>query len=326
MRDDHCSMAASKRTMIVAFAALYVIWGSTYLGIKFSIETIPPFLMAGARFVLAGMIMYAIAWSQGSLLRRSGCEGRIGKSTWANWRTSFIIGACLLLGGNGGVTISEQYIDSGLAALIVAIVPIYITLLGWATGMAPRPTSIMWMGLAGGFVGVGILFGPGLHLHSPGDRNPVIGISILLFTSFLWSAGSLYSRTAKHAASSFLTAAQQMICGGLLLLLAGIVTGEKRQLHPASMSILSMASFVYLVIIGAVVGYTAYIWLLRHCDPAKVATYAYVNPIVAVFLGAAFAGETLSMRTLVAAGLIIGSVAIVITAQQLRARVAPAFS
>ena len=149
-------MAAPKKTLvIIAFAALYVIWGSTYLGIKFSIETIPPFLMAGARFVLAGMIMYAIAWSQG-----------IGKSTWANWRTSFIIGACLLLGGNGGVTISEQYIDSGLAALIVAIVPIYIVLLGWATGMAPRPTPIMWMGLAGGFVGVGILFGPGLHLHS----------------------------------------------------------------------------------------------------------------------------------------------------------------
>ena len=115
-------MARPKKTLvIIAFAALYVIWGSTYLGIKFSIETIPPFLMAGARFVLAGVIMYAIAWSQG-----------IGKSTWANWRTSFIIGACLLLGGNGGVTISEQYIDSGLAALIVAIVPIYIVLLGWA--------------------------------------------------------------------------------------------------------------------------------------------------------------------------------------------------
>ena len=149
-------MAAPKKTLvIVAFAALYVIWGSTYLGIKFSIETIPPFLMAGARFVLAGMIMYAIAWSQG-----------IGKSTWANWRTSFVIGACLLLGGNGGVTISEQYIDSGLAALVVAIVPIYIVLLGWVTGMARRPTPIMWMGLAGGFVGVGILFGPGLHFHS----------------------------------------------------------------------------------------------------------------------------------------------------------------
>src|SRR5882762_1329251 len=323
MRHCHSSMAAPKRSLvIIAFAALYVIWGSTYLGIKFSIETIPPFLMAGARFVLAGMIMYAIAWSQGSLLRRSDCEGRIGKSTWANWRTSFIIGACLLLGGNGGVTISEQYIDSGLAALVVAIVPIYIVLLGWATGMAPRPTPVMWMGLAGGFVGVGTLFGSGLHLHSSGGRNPVIGISILLVTSFIWSAGSIYSRVAKHAASPFLTAAQQMICGGILLLLVGVVTGELPRFHPSSISILSFGSFVYLVLIGAVVGYTAYIWLLRHCDPAKVATYAYVNPIVAVLLGTFFAGETLTVRTLVAAALIIGSVAVVIMAQQMKPKAA----
>ncbi len=259
--------------------------------------------------------MYAIAWSQG-----------IGKSNWANWRTSLIIGACLLLCGNGGVTISEQYIDSGLAALVVAIVPIYIVLLGWMTGMARRPTPIMWMGLAGGFVGVGILFGPGFRLHSAGGRNPAIGISILLVTSFIWSAGSLYSREAKHAPSPFLTAAQQMICGGSLLLLAGIVTGEIPQFHPRSISLLSLGSFVYLVIIGAVVGYTAYIWLLRHCDPAKVATYAYVNPIVAVLLGTAFAGEKVSARTLVAAALIIGSVALIITAQQLRTRAEPEMS
>jgi drug/metabolite transporter (DMT)-like permease len=307
-------MATSKRTtVIVAFAALYVIWGSTYLGIKFSIETIPPFLMAGARFVLAGMIMYAIAWSQG-----------IGKSTWANWRTSFIIGACLLLGGNGGVTISEQYIDSGLAALIVAIVPIYIVLLGWMTGMAPKPTPIMWLALVGGFVGVGTLFGPALHFSSNDARHPAIGISILLVSSFIWSVGSLYSRVAKHAASPFLTAAQQMLCGGMLLLFVGIATGELRRLHPGSISMLSLGSFIYLVIIGAVVGYTAYIWLLRHCEPAKVATYAYVNPIVAVLLGTFFAGETVTARMLIAAVLIIGSVALIITAQQLRARVEPA--
>src|SRR6266498_2577275 len=311
MRHCHSSMVAPKKALvIIAFAALYMIWGSTYLGIRFAIETIPPFLMAGARFVLAGMIMYAIAWSQGSLLRRSGCEGRIGKSTWANWRTSFVIGACLLLGGNGGVTISEQYIDSGLAALIVAIVPIYIVVLGWAAGIAPRPTPIVWLGLVGGFVGVGILLGPALRLSSNGGRHSAIGMSILLVSSFVWSAGSLYSRTAKHAASPFLTAAQQMLCGGLLLLLASFATGETRHFYPNSMSILSLASFAYLVLIGAVIGYTAYIWLLRHCDPAKVATYAYVNPIVAVLLGAAFAGETLTMRTLVAGVLIIGSVEI----------------
>jgi drug/metabolite transporter (DMT)-like permease len=303
-------MPAPKRTqVIIAFAALYLIWGSTFLGIRFAIETIPPFLMAGARFMLAGVIMYAIAWSQG-----------IGKSSWANWRTSLIIGACLLLAGNGGVTISEEHIDSGLAAVVVAIVPIYIVLMGWATGMAPRPTPIVWVALAGGFLGVGILFGPALHFHSTG-RNPAIGISILLVSTFIWSAGSLYSRIAKHAASPFLTAAQQMICGGMLLLIAGIATGEVPYFHAGSISILSLASFVYLALIGAVVGYTAYIWLLRHCEPAKVATYAYVNPIVAVLLGTLFAGETLTVRTLIAAGLIIGSVALVITAQQLRARV-----
>jgi len=316
MADCHFFMLApTKIWIIIAFAALYLIWGSTYLGIRFAIETIPPFLMAGTRFLIAGVIMYAIAWSQG-----------IGKSTWRNWRTSLIIGACLLLGGNGGVTMSEKYIDSGLAALIVAIVPIYIVVLGWATGMAPRPIPILWLGLVGGFIGVGILLGPALRFSSNDGRHPAIGMSILLVSSFIWSAGSLYSRTARHVASPFLTAAQQMLCGGLLLLFAGVVTGETRRFHPNSMSILSVASFVYLVIIGAVVGYTAYIWLLRHCDPAKVATYAYVNPIVAVLLGTAFAGETLTVRMLIAAALIIGSVALVITAQQLRLRAEPQIS
>src|SRR5215813_13287009 len=139
MRDDHCFMPVPKRTLvIIAFAALYLIWGSTYLGIRFAIESIPPFLMAGARFLLAGMIMSAIAWSQG-----------IGKSTWANWRVSLVVGACLLLAGNGGVTIAEQYIDTGLAALIVAIVPIYIVILGWATGTAPKPAPIVCIRLVG---------------------------------------------------------------------------------------------------------------------------------------------------------------------------------
>ena len=305
--------APTRVRIIVAFAALYLVWGSTYLGIRFAIETIPPFLMAGARFLLAGAIMFAIAWLQGAY-----------KSSWANWRVSLVVGACLLLAGNGGVTISEQYIDTGLAALIVAIVPIYIVILSWVTGMAPRPAPIIGLGLVGGFVGVGVLLGPALRFPSNGGPHPAIGMSILLVSSFIWSAGSLYSRSAKHAASPFLTAAQQMLCGGLLLLLTGILTGEMRRFHPGSVSILSLASFVYLVIIGAVVGYTAYIWLLRHCDPAKVATYAYVNPIVAVLLGAAFAGETVTPRVLIAAALIIGSVAIVITAQQLKARAEPA--
>ncbi len=304
-------MAVPRKIQIVsAFAALYLIWGSTYLGILFAIQSIPPFLMAGARFLLAGLVMFAIARTQGPL-----------RSTWAEWRTSLIVGACLLLGGNGGVTLSEKFIESGLASLIVATVPIYITLLGWLSGMTPRPAPIVWVGLAGGFLGVAILLGPALRFS--GSGRPAIGMSILLLSSFIWSAGSLYSRTVKHAASPFLGAAQQMFCGGLLLMLVGLFAGESKKFHPGNITTLSLGAFAYLVLIGAIVGYTAYFWLLRHCDPAKVATYAYVNPIVAVLLGALFAHEAVTLRTLLAATLIIGSVALIITIQQLKAKTLP---
>lgn len=293
--------------IIAAFAALYVIWGSTYLAIFFAIQSIPPFLMAGARFFLAGVIMLAIARLQGPL-----------KSTWSDWRTSLIIGACLLLAGNGGVTISEKFIETGLASLMVATVPIYMILLGWLFGMSPRPGGIVWLGLAGGFVGVAMLLGPELRISN--GSHAAIGMSILLVTSFIWSAGSLYSRSAKHVASPFFAAAQQMICGGLLLLLVGLCAGEAGNFDPAKITSLSLGAFAYLVLIGAIVGYTAYFWLLRNCDPAKVATYAYVNPVVAVLLGTMFAHEILTMRTVLAAVLIIGSVALIITIQQLRSK------
>src|SRR5437588_7503233 len=156
-------MTAPRRIEIVAaFAALYVIWGSTYLAIFFAIQSIPPFLMAGARFFLAGLIMLVIARLQGPL-----------KSTWPDWRTSLVMGACLLLGGNGGVTISEKFIETGLASLIVATVPIYITLLGWLFGMTPRPSGIVWLGLAGGFWGVGVLLGPALRFSGGANTHPL---------------------------------------------------------------------------------------------------------------------------------------------------------
>src|SRR5438132_249794 len=304
-------MAVSGRIQVIAaFAALYLIWGSTYLAILFAFQSFPPFFMACARFRFAGLIMFAIARIQVPL-----------RSTSAEWRTALIVGACLLLGGNGGVTLSEKFIESGLASLIVATVPIYITLLGWLSGMTPRPAPIVWVGLAGGFLGVAILLGPALRFSDSG--RPAIGMSILLLSSFIWSAGSLYSRTVKHAASPFLGAAQQMFCGGLLLMLVGSFVGEPRNFHPGNITALSLGAFAYLVIIGAIVGYTAYFWLLRHCDPAKVATYAYVNPIVAVLLGALFANETLNLQTLLAATLIIGSVALIITMQQLGAKAVP---
>src|SRR5205809_5881160 len=172
-------MTAQRKVLIIAnFAALYLTWGSTYPGILIAIQSTPPFLMAGARFFLAGLIMFAVARTQGPL-----------RSTWAEWRTALIVGACLLLGGNGGVTLSEKFIESGLASLIVATVPIYITLLGWLAGMTPRPQPIVWVGLAGGFLGVAILLGPALRLSASG--HPAIGMSILLLSSFIWSAGLL---------------------------------------------------------------------------------------------------------------------------------------
>ena len=302
----------SKFAILSAFAALYLIWGSTYLAILFAIDTIPPLLMAGTRFLLAGSIMFAIARWQGA-----------PKGSLANWRTALIVGSCLLLGGNGGVTLAEQYVSSGLASVMVATVPIYIALLAWWSGSAPKPTPLIWLGLAGGFAGVAILLWPALRPSPDEQSHAGLGMLILLCSSFIWSAGSIYSRQSKSAAPPLLLAGQQMLCGGALLTLAGFIMGEHYRFDASRISLLSLGSFAYLVIIGALIGYTAYIFLLRHCDPSKVATYAYVNPIVAVILGAIFAGETLSARAMLAAGLIIGSVALVITVQQSKAKPVP---
>jgi len=296
-----------KIAILAAFAALYLIWGSTYLGILFAIQSIPPLLMAGSRFLIAGIILYAGA-------RLSG----VPPSPRADWRTALIVGACLLLGGNGGVTLAEQYVPSGIAALLVATVPIYIALLSWLFGMSKRPSALTWVGLAGGFAGVGVLLGPALRFSTVSESpHAWIGMTILLCSSLIWSAGSLYSRAAKNAPSPFLAAGQQMLCGGALLLIAGIARGELQHFDPRAITTQSLVAFVYLILIGGIIGYVSYAWLLRYCDPAKVATYAYVNPIVAVLLGALFANETLSLRTLVAAGLIVGSVAVVIMAQRM---------
>ena len=294
----------SRPAIIAAFASIYVIWGSTYLGILLAIRSIPPLLMAGTRFFCAGAILYLAARLSGAARSRA-----------IEWRTALIVGACLLLGGNGGVTLAEQYVPSGLAALLVATVPLYIVLLSWLLGITGKPRPMTMLGLAGGFLGVGVLILPALR--SSGESaspHAWIGMSILLFSSFIWSAGSLYSRSAQGAASPFLAAGQQMLCGGTLLLLAGLARGELPQLQLAHISMVSLGAFVYLVLIGGIVGYASYAWLLRHCDPAQVATYAYVNPVVAVLLGAVFAGEKLSLLTAIAATIIVSSVALVITA------------
>ena len=302
----------SRAKIIAAFASVYLIWGSTYLGILFAIRSIPPLLMAGTRFLCAGAILYLAA-------RLSGAA----RSRPIEWRTALIVGACLLLGGNGGVTLAEQYVPSGLAALLVATVPLYVVLLSWLFGMTGRPRPMTMLGLAGGFLGVGVLIAPALRSGTNASPHAWIGMLILLFSSFIWSAGSLYSRQAKNAASPFLAAGQQMLCGGALLLLAGLTRGELPRFQMTQISMVSLGAFVYLVLIGGIIGYASYAWLLRHCDPAKVATYAYVNPVVAVLLGAVFAGEKLSLLTAIAATIIISSVALVITAGRRRAAPTP---
>lgn len=302
-----------KLTIVAAFVALYTIWGSTFLGILFAIRSIPPLLMAGARFSLAGLLMLVIARIQGPI-----------KSSVAEWRTAFVVGACLLFCGNGSITVAEQWVPSGLASLLVATVPIYITLLAWLSGSSPRPRSVVLAGLAGGFLGVGILVGPALFAPAAaGSRHAGLGMLIMLLGSLVWSIGSLYSRSARASAPPFLSSAQTMLCGGGLMLVAGVFGGELRDFHPDKISALSLGAFAYLVFIGAIVGYTAFIFLMRHCDAAKVATYAYVNPVVAVLLGATFAGETLTGRTALAGAIILGSVALVITAPQPKRKIVP---
>jgi len=296
--------------VILAFAALYLIWGSTYLGILLAIQAIPPLLMAGSRFFLAGVIMLGIAHWQGA-----------PRSSFAEWRSAFMVGACLLFFGNGGVTIAEQWVPTGLASLLVATVPIYIALLDWLSGSAPRPGLLVLLGLAGGFVGIGILVGP-VWLSTPAARGEHVGAGmlILLFGSLVWSIGSLYSRRIPTSASPLFFSGQTMLSGGALMFIVGLLIGEGRDFDYQKIDPVSLGAFAYLVLIGAIVGYTAYIWLLRHCDPAKVATYAYVNPVVAVLLGTFFAGERLSSRTAFAAAIIIGSVALVISAPRPRSK------
>jgi drug/metabolite transporter (DMT)-like permease len=301
------SRSPRKLTIVAAYAALYTVWGSTFLGILFAIQSIPPLLMAGTRFFLAGLVMLMIARLQ-----------RRATSCFAEWRTAFVVGACLLLCGNGGITVAELWVPTGLTSLLVATVPIYIALLSWLTGGGSRPGPRLLLGLVGGFLGVGILVGPALASSSNGSPHAGLGIGILLTGSLVWSIGSIYSQRARSSAPPFLSSAQTMLCGGGLLLAAGLLRGEGHALHLDRISALSFGALLYLIFVGAIIGYTSFIFLMRHCDAAKVATYAYVNPVVAVLLGAFFAGETLTGRMVLAGCIILGSVALVVSSQEPR--------
>ena len=296
--------------IIVAFAAIYLIWGSTYLAIRFAIETIPPYFMGGARFLIAGGVLYAV-------LRWRGVKA----PSRAQWRAALIVGGLLLWGGNGGVIVAEQYVPSSLAALIVAMVPLWMVLLNWGWGDRIRPSVGMMLGVGLGLVGIALIAAPG-QAAGEGAVNP-FGLLILILASLSWSIGSLYSRKASLPSNALLSTAMEMLAGGIFMMIAGLLSGQSAQIQLDHISLLSLTALGYLVVFGSLVGFTAYVWLLKVSTPARVSTYAFVNPVVAVFLGWMLAGEELSPRMLAAAAVIIVAV-MLITLNQSVARPKPA--
>ena len=283
--------------IVAAFLAVYIIWGSTYFAIKVAIQTIPPFLMAGARFLVAGALVF------GWLLLRGAARPKL-----VHWRSALILGGLLLFAGNGGVTWAERYIPSGLAALIVAMVPIYVALLDWLRPGGVRPTALRIVGLVIGFAGVALLIGP---LATGGFSPALFAAFVPLVGSLCWAAGTLYARSAKLPSNPLVGTGMEMLLGGVLLTALGLALGEGSQIHPENFSLDSLLAFGFLVIFGSIIAFTSYIWLLGKVNPGRVSTYAYVNPVVAVFLGWAFAGEEVTGRTLIAAAVILLAVMII---------------
>lgn len=300
------STPPSRLLIVAAFAAIYIVWGSTYLAIRFAIETLPPFMMAGMRFLIAGTMMYAY-------LRGRGAQ----KPTASNWRSAGLVGCLMLLGGNGLVCWAEQYVASGLAALLIATVPLWMVTLDFVFYRGPRPTPAIALGLILGIVGIFMLIGPsdigGKPIHTTG------GI-VLLLACVLWSVGSLHARRVDLPKSTTMSASLQMIVAGVVFFIVAAVAGEWRGFDFAEVTVKSWLSLLYLVVFGAILALTAYNFLLQNCSPKNVATYAYVNPVIAVILGAWLANETLSPRTLFAALIIIGSVVLITYSQRPRTK------
>ena len=289
--------------LIAAFAAVYLVWGSTYLAIRFAVETLPPLLMAGARFVIAGALL--LAWSM--------ARGRAVRPNRTDWLTGLIGGSLLLVGGNGGVVWAEQRVPSGITALLVAVVPVWMVLLDWMRPHGRRPPALVFVGLGLGLGGLALLVGmDSLHGHGSVDAT---GAAVLVLASLFWAAGSLYTKHAPRGSSGLNGSATQMLAGGGVLLLAAACSGELSQLDLAHASLRSLLGFLYLVTFGSLIGFTAYIYVLAHTSAAKASTYAYVNPVVAVFLGWALASEPVTARTVLAAGVILSGVAIITLAR-----------
>lgn len=294
--------------IFAAFASVYLIWGSTYLAIRFVIETMPPFLMAGLRFLVAGVLLF--------LFERFRSKER-EKITAQHIRSGFIVGGLLLLGGNGGVVWAEQFVPSGLTALLISTVPIWIVIFTLFTGKKSKPDRLTVVGVVTGFAG--LLY---LVYNTTGftadSINPV-GILALIFATISWAYGSVITSQLSFPKAKLTAIALQMLGGGALLMLFSLITGDIFLLNVDAISAKSFLSLIYLILFGSLLGYSAYIWLLEKAGPPKTATYAYVNPVVAIFLGWLLADEIITFEIMIGAAIILASVAMIISVKAKKA-------
>ena len=289
--------------LAAAFAAIYLIWGSTYLGIRYAVETFPPLLMMGLRHSSAGALLYAWARWRG-----------VPAPTLREWVHPALIGALLFLGGHGSLAWAEQRVPSGIAALLVATCPMWIVLLARIAGVEWHLSLRALIGLTLGFAGVGVLFGPDALRHN-GDLS-LIGAGAVLLGTFIWAAGTIYMRSVRMPESPAMSSAMQMLAGGVALGIAATISGETASFHWAAVSTRSWLAFAYLVTFGSLVAFTAYSWLHMVAPPSRVATYAYVNPVVAVLLGWVLVSEPVTVLTVVAMLVILVGVALVNSGQR----------
>ena len=292
------SEAAPRSKVALGFAAVYILWGSTYLGIRFAVASMPPLFMAGTRHLIAGLLLYLI-------MRRLGAP----KPTLQHWKSAALLGVLLLLGGNGLVSMAEKTVPSGVTALIVAAVPFWMVLLNAAEQRhAPRPYVLL--GLVLGIVGLSVLVLPAGG-RAPDHLDPV-GVCLLLVATLSWAVGSLYAHRAPLPSSTFLGIGMEMLAGGAALWITSFVSGEGATLHLGDVTTKSWLALGYLVIFGSLLGFSAYVWLLKVTTPARASTYAFVNPVIAVLLGWALAGEALTVRIALAGGIIVAAVCLIL--------------
>lgn len=280
--------------LALAFAAIYLVWGSTYLAIRYAVETIPPLVTAGVRHSIAGTVLLAWAWARGF------------RPTRANWFAGIVVGALFFLIGHGSLHWAEQYVGSGLAALLIATEPMFILVLAWSMGQQ-KISRLSALGLGLGVLGVAMLTGAELTVKG----SSLLGLLAVLAGSLSWSAGVVISPKLKLPNDALGRTALPTICGALMLLAAAGLTGEFHATHWASISFKSLMGLAYLIVFGSIIAFTAYTWLLQRCPPALVATHTYANPVVAVFLGWLLASEPLTMRVVLASVAILGAIVLI---------------